>query len=118
MEELDEEGWNCLRSAIEKALSDVDDFRIQEGKVLTADILKRIELIKSLSEKYQFEKQRVVTIMQTLQDKMKEWGEIKNIDENRLEQEIIYYLRRGYHGRESPFKITNKIFCRDRGERS
>ena len=89
MEELDEEGWNCLRSAIEKALSDVDDFRIQEGKFLIADILKRIELIKSLSgEVPQFEKQRVVTIKQRLQDKMKEWGEIKNIDENRLEQEL------------------------------
>ena len=42
----------------------------------------------------QFEKQRVVTIKQRLQDKMKEWGEIKNIDENRLEQEIIYYLEK------------------------
>ena len=95
MEELDEEGWNCLKSAIEKALSDVDAFRIQEGKVLIADILKRIELIKSLSgEVPQFEKQRVVTIKQRLQDKMKEWGEIKNIDENRLEQEIIYYLEK------------------------
>lgn len=69
--------------------------RIQEGKVLIADILKRIELIKSLSgEVPQFEKQRVVTIKQRLQDKMKEWGEIKNIDENRLEQEIIYYLEK------------------------
>ena len=95
MEELDEEGWNCLKRAIEKALSDVDDFRIQEGKVLIADILKRIELIKSLSgEVPQFEKQRVITIKQRLQDKMKEWGEIKNIDENRLEQEIIYYLEK------------------------
>ena len=95
MEELDEEGWNCLKSAIEKALADVDAFRIQEGKVLIADILKRIELIKSLSgEVPQFEKQRVVTIKQRLQDKMKEWGEIKNIDENRLEQEIIYYLEK------------------------
>ena len=95
MEELDEEAWNCLREAIEKALSDVDQFRIQEGKVLIADILKRVDLIKSLSaEVPQFEKQRVVTIKQRLQDKMKEWGEIKNIDENRLEQEIIYYLEK------------------------
>ena len=36
----------------------------------------------------------MVTIKQRLQDKMKEWGEIKNIDENRLEQEIIYYLEK------------------------
>ena len=95
MDELDEEAWNALRSAIEKALSDVDQFRVQEGKVLIADILKRVDLIKSLSaEVPRFEKQRVVTIKQRLQDKMKEWGEIKNIDENRLEQEIIYYLEK------------------------
>ena len=95
MDELDEEAWNALRSAIEKALSDVDQFRVQEGKVLIADILKRVDLIRSLSaEVPRFEKQRVVTIKQRLQDKMKEWGEIKNIDENRLEQEIIYYLEK------------------------
>ena len=63
--------------------------------MLIADILKRVDLIKSLSaEVPQFEKQRVVTIKQRLQDKMKEWCEIKNIDENRLEQEIIYYLEK------------------------
>lgn len=95
MDELDEEAWNGLRSAIEQALADVDQFRVQEGKVLIADILKRIDLIKSLSgEVPQYEKQRVVTIKQRLQDKMKEWGEIKNLDENRLEQEIIYYLEK------------------------
>ena len=95
MDELDEEAWNALRSAIEKALFDVDQFRVQEGKVLIADILKRVDLIKSLAaEVPRFEKQRVVTIKQRLQDKMKEWGEIKNIDENRLEQEIIYYLEK------------------------
>lgn len=95
MDELDEEAWNGLKSAIEQALADVDQFRVQEGKVLIADILKRIDLIKSLSgEVPQFEKQRVVTIKQRLQDKMKEWGEIKNLDENRLEQEIIYYLEK------------------------
>lgn len=95
MDELDEEAWNVLKGAIEQALADVDQFRIQEGQVLIADILKRIDLIKSLSaEVPQFEKQRVVTIKQRLQDKMKEWCEIKNIDENRLEQEIIYYLEK------------------------
>lgn len=95
MDELDEEGWLCVKSAIEKALADVDQFRIQEGNVLITDILKRIELIKSISaEVPQFEKQRVVTIKQRLQDKMKEWCEIKNLDENRLEQELIYYLEK------------------------
>lgn len=95
MDELDEAGWIGLKSAIGKALEDVDRFRIQEGQVLITDILKRVELIKTLSgEVPQFEKQRVVAIKQRLQDKLKEWGEVKNVDENRLEQEIIYYLEK------------------------
>lgn len=94
-EELDEEEWNALRAGICKALDEINKFRIQEGQVLVRDILHRIDLIKQLSaEVPQFEDQRVVTIKQRLQEKMKEWGEIKNIDENRLEQEIIYYLEK------------------------
>lgn len=94
-EEPDEEEWNALRAGICKALDEINKFRIQEGQVLVRDILHRIDLIKQLSaEVPQFEDQRVVTIKQRLQEKMKEWGEIKNIDENRLEQEIIYYLEK------------------------
>ncbi|WP_270516734.1 YicC/YloC family endoribonuclease [Sanguibacteroides sp. AM78-02pH3A] len=94
-EELDEEEWLHLKAGILKALEEVNKFRVQEGAVLIKDILNRIELIKSLSaEVPRFEAQRVVAIKQRLQEKMKEWGEIKNIDENRLEQEIIYYLEK------------------------
>ena len=94
-EELDEHEWLQLKSGIMQALESLNQFRIQEGQVLIADILKRIEMIKSLAaEVPQFEKQRVPAIKQRLQEKMKEWGEIKNVDENRLEQEIIYYLEK------------------------
>ena len=94
-EELDEQEWLQLKSGIMQALESLNQFRIQEGQVLIADILKRIEMIKSLAaEVPQFEKQRVPAIKQRLQEKMKEWGEIKNVDENRLEQEIIYYLEK------------------------
>lgn len=94
-EELDEQEWLQLKSGIMQALESLNQFRIQEGQVLIADILKRIEMIKSLAAQVpQFEKQRVPAIKQRLQEKMKEWGEIKNVDENRLEQEIIYYLEK------------------------
>ena len=94
-EELDEQEWLQLKSGIMQALESLNQFRIQEGQVLIADILKRIEIIKSLAAQVpQFEKQRVPAIKQRLQEKMKEWGEIKNVDENRLEQEIIYYLEK------------------------
>lgn len=94
-EELDENEWECLRDGISRALGEIDKFRIQEGAVLIKDILHRIALISGFAaEVPQFETKRVDDIRQRLADKMKEWAEIQNVDQNRMEQEIIYYLEK------------------------
>lgn len=94
-EGLDEEEWIRLKSGIEKALDEINKFRIQEGKALIKDITNRVELIKNLANEVpQFEGKRVEAVRQRLQDKMNEWADIKNIDQNRMEQEIIYYLEK------------------------
>lgn len=94
-EELDEKEWECLKTGIEKALEQIDRFRIQEGRVLIEDILHRIDLIQEFaSEVPQYEARRIEGVRQRLLEKMKEWSEIQNIDQNRLEQEIIYYLEK------------------------
>lgn len=95
VEELKEEEWGMLKMGIEKALEEINAFRIQEGKALIKDINYRIELIQKLaSEVPQFEVKRVEAIRQKLQEKINEWTEVKNIDQNRLEQELIYYLEK------------------------
>lgn len=94
-EELDETEWTRLRAGILQALEEINKFRIQEGKALMKDIAHRIELIQNLAaEVPQFEGRRVEMIRQKLQEKMNEWTDIKNIDRNRMEQEIIYYLEK------------------------
>ncbi|MEG0796198.1 MAG: YicC/YloC family endoribonuclease [Odoribacter sp.] len=94
-EELKEEEWHCLKSGIDKALEEINRFRIQEGKALIKDITHRVELIQHLSaEVPQFEGKRVDIIRQKLQEKINEWTDVKNIDQNRMEQEIIYYLEK------------------------
>ncbi|MDE6877830.1 MAG: YicC family protein [Odoribacter sp.] len=94
-EELDEGEWERLKTGIEKALEQIDQFRIQEGRVLIKDILHRIDLIQEFaSEVPQYEGRRIEGVRQRLLEKMKEWNEIQNIDQNRLEQEIIYYLEK------------------------
>ena len=94
-EELAEEEWLQLKTGITQALEEINKFRIQEGKALIKDICHRIELIQQLaSEVPQFEGKRVEVIRQKLQEKISEWTEVKNIDQNRLEQEIIYYLEK------------------------
>lgn len=94
-EELKEDEWKALQEGITKALQEIDKFRIQEGQVLITDILHRIDLIQNFaSEVPQFEKRRIDVIRQRLEEKMNEWKEIQHIDQNRLEQEIIYYLEK------------------------
>lgn len=94
-EELDDEEWTRLRAGIMQALEEINKFRMQEGKALMNDISHRIELIQNLAaEVPQFEGRRVDVIRQKLQEKMNEWTDVKNIDQNRMEQEIIYYLEK------------------------
>lgn len=94
-EELEEEEWLQLKAGIGQALEEIDKFRIQEGKALMKDISHRIQLIQELSAQVpRFEVKRVEVIRQKLQEKINEWTDVKNIDQNRLEQEIIYYLEK------------------------
>lgn len=94
-EELKEEEWEQLRAGVEDALKAMNNFRIQEGKALITDIIHRVQLIQKLSAQVpQFEKKRVEVIRLKLQEKLNEWTDVKNIDQNRMEQEIIYYLEK------------------------
>lgn len=94
-EELDEEEWLRLKAGIERTLEEINKFRAQEGKALMRDITHRIELIQQLAAQVpQFEGKRVEVIRQRLQERLNEWAEIKNVDQNRMEQEIIYYLEK------------------------
>ena len=94
-EELKEEEWSQLKAGVREALEAMDRFRIQEGKALMKDIIHRVQLIQELSAQVpQFEKKRVEVIRQKLQEKITEWTDVKSIDQNRMEQEIIYYLEK------------------------
>lgn len=94
-EELHEEEWEQLKAGIAGALEEMNKFRIQEGKALEKDICHRIELIQELAAQVpQYEARRIELIRQRLQEKIAEWTDVKNIDQNRFEQEIIYYLEK------------------------
>lgn len=94
-EELDDREWEVLKTGIETALAETDRFRIQEGEVLIRDILHRIGLIQEFaSEVPQHEEKRIENIRQKLGEKIKEWRELQSVDQNRFEQEIIYYLEK------------------------
>ncbi len=93
--ELDEEEWKSIFETFQKSLSCLNDFRVQEGKVLKEDIIKRIEHIRSLSEQVvPFEKERIEKVRKRILDQLQEVKDKVNMDQNRFEQEMIFYLEK------------------------
>ena len=89
-----ENEWNEIAKGVEIAIKDLLQFRLDEGKKLENDITSRIKSLTSLlSEIVPFAKHRIEKVKKSLNEKLAEI-ESKNIDENRVEQELIYYLEK------------------------
>ncbi|HOW25294.1 MAG TPA: DUF1732 domain-containing protein [Bacteroidales bacterium] len=87
------EEWEVIRSAAERAIDATDQFRIQEGAILQADMEKRIQLILAyLGEITPFEENRIGQIRERLQKNLTDMMDDTRIDTNRFEQELLYYL--------------------------
>ena len=92
--QLDEAEWNALKPAIQLALNDLDAFRIKEGSELLKDIIDRVSQISKLTEEIEkTEPQRVAKVKERLAAAVAELKE-GQLDSNRLEQEIIFYIEK------------------------
>ncbi len=93
--EINQADWSSLSRCIKEAISKLIDFRITEGKAIEKDLLKRLgSLERSLKKVEQKEKARSVRIGQKLQKKILDLKPAMVIDQNRFEQEMIYYLEK------------------------
>ena len=93
--ELDEEEWIAITRTLNDAIGDIIDFRKREGQALEADIKERIETIDTLlKEVPEYEEQRIEKIKTRIRENLEELGQTNKIDENRFEQEIIFYLEK------------------------
>ena len=92
-EEIDPQEWETIESLIQQASNALTQFRKDEGQSLAQDFILRIENIRSLMHCIEKEEhQRVANIKEHIVEKL---GELKSdVDENRLEQELIYYLEK------------------------
>ena len=90
---VDEEEWTQIDNAIDQTLEKIILYRTDEGNVLKQEFLKRIKLIEKLLEKIvELDPQRVENIKERLQKAIVELE--AKVDENRFEQELIYYLEK------------------------
>jgi TIGR00255 family protein len=95
MEEYDETFIDKVSGTIDKALDIVEGFRIQEGQTLKKDLLKRVQIIlDKLGEVSSYEQTRHDTIKQRLTKNLSDLTTDGQYDENRFEQELIYYLEK------------------------
>lgn len=92
---LQDEEWKQLKALLDNALKKADVFREHEGMALRDDLVSRAKKIAAfIPELQQYEDERVALVRQRLKQKMNEWLESDKIDENRLEQELIYYIEK------------------------
>lgn len=92
--ESDEELWMDINICIQNALEQINQFRLAEGKKLEEDIRARVSLIlRYVSEVEKYESERVDSIKTRLISRLEELSTIQT-DNNRLEQELIYYLEK------------------------
>ncbi|MBQ7892737.1 MAG: YicC family protein [Alistipes sp.] len=92
-EAISEEEHAALIAATEAAAAQLDAFRTQEGAILIADLLRRVELIERYrDEVVPFEKARTETIRTRILDNLAKLP--VEVDRNRLEQEMIFYLEK------------------------
>jgi uncharacterized protein (TIGR00255 family) len=92
-EELDENEWIEIDKTINKAVVEVNQFRSDEGKVLKQDFSDRIKTIQKLSEQVvELDKERLRLVREKLEKSIADLKQ--NVDENRFEQELIYYLEK------------------------
>ena len=93
-DELLDEEWQAIAATISDAIDEVDRFRKQEGEILANDFVKHVALIEQkLNDIPQYESQRIETAKERLRRYFAE-SAIKEVDPNRFEQELIYYLEK------------------------
>ena len=92
-ESISDEEHAALIAATEAAAGRLDAFRMQEGAILIADLLGRVDRIESYKEEVvPFEKARTETIKARILDNLEKLQ--ADVDRNRLEQEMIFYLEK------------------------
>lgn len=88
-----EEEWQIILENLHTAIQDIDNFRIAEGKALEEDIIANTRSIMDLLDEIEpFEKERIETVKNRLTENLGKLQMNESIDENRFEQELVFYL--------------------------
>jgi uncharacterized protein (TIGR00255 family) len=106
-DEIDENDWATIQMAIDESLTNILGFRKDEGQSLEKEFQLRIGNIRNyMNQALALDSERVQAIKDRLQNAI---SELKvTIDENRFEQELIYYLEK-LDITEEKVRLTNHL---------
>lgn len=94
-QEVTEDEVAALKLSVAGAVKRLEEFRLQEGAALIKDILHRVEKIEGLVTTIEpFEKGRIKVIKNRIASNIAEFVPQANIDQNRFEQELIFYVEK------------------------
>ncbi len=94
-QELDEKEWEQVKTGAKESIHELISFRKQEGEALQKDIHHRVNQISKLLDNIEpYEKERIGKIKTRINHNLSEFLATESIDQNRFEQEMIYYLEK------------------------
>jgi uncharacterized protein (TIGR00255 family) len=106
-DEIDENEWKQIQTVIDEAIENIAQFRKDEGVALEKEFLHRIANIMTLmNNAVSYDAERVETVKTRLRTALDELKE--NVDENRFEQELIFYLEK-YDITEEKVRLENHL---------
>ena len=106
-DEIDENEWKEIQKVINEALENIANFRKDEGVSLEKEFLHRIANIMTLmNNAVAYDAERVETVKTRLKTALDELQ--VNVDQNRFEQELIFYLEK-YDITEEKVRLENHL---------
>lgn len=106
-DEIDENDWAEIQKVIKEGLVNIGVFRQDEGLALEKEFLFRIGNIRQfMNDALSFDKERIETVKTRLRTALDELQ--TNVDENRFEQELIFYLEK-YDITEEKVRLENHL---------
>lgn len=106
-DEIDENEWNEILKVVDDAMKNIASFRIDEGKSLENEFIMRIENIRNfMNQAVSMDAERIETVKNRLRTALDELE--ANVDENRFEQELIFYLEK-YDITEERVRLENHL---------
>jgi len=94
-DEVTDEEWDIISSMSQEAMQQLNAFRKTEGDSMDEDLIERISQIRTaLSEVDPYEASRITTIKERIKKNLNQHLSDEQVDHNRFEQEVLFYLER------------------------